>query len=179
MTIINTSRMRPVSELRTGMSEVVLDLVELATEASQYVLSHKWCAGIKSLYFDRGFPKVAVFLANIEPALGADPQVWVIVGDVSPLYIDTEDCENRAEALAGYILAYYELLSRYRQREILVDVPPILTRESLLPIELNDEVARILRSRLRFIRDMIEELWNDEIRYNIKDLDEENVTRYM
>ena len=131
--MISTSKMTPEARLRKGNSEVGLDLKDLAVEAREFLLSHEWCARVKSLHYDRGFPKVAVFLADIEPMHEADPQVWVVVGDVPPLYLDTLDHKNGAEALAEYVLVFTWMLALYEAGKPLDDVPPLLTRESLVP----------------------------------------------
>src|SRR5687768_16102646 len=88
----------PVSELRQSLPEEADDLLLLADEAERFLMGHKWCRRVESMVFDRGFKHCALFLATIEP-VGADPTLWVIVGDVPPAYIDTETCPTAVEAL--------------------------------------------------------------------------------
>jgi hypothetical protein len=147
-----------------------LDLLILAAEARAFLLSKKWCGGIEAIYFDRGFSHVAVFLAEVQPLHGADPQVWVIVGDIPPAYMDTYYCLNGAEALAGYVGAFSALLDAYETGDPLTDEIPLLQRASLAPLALNDDLAARLRSRLRIIDKMVEE-WKDEIRTEVLDLE--------
>jgi len=173
--MIDTTAMLPKGALRAGMSEVGLDLNELAVEATDFLNSQSWCAEVNSIYYDRGFPKVAVFLANVEPRGDADSQVWVIVGDVPPLYLDCVDHRNGAEALAGYVLVFTWLIALYAKGEPLDDTPPLLARGSLTPLELSDELADNLRSKLVLIRNMIFELWSLEMQCDISDLDEETI----
>ena len=168
--MISSARLIPDFDLQSGESEVGLDLVELAAEAREYLLAHDWCEEVESLFYDRGFPKVAVFLANIVPMGSADSQLWVIVGDVPPLYIDTVDYENGAEALAGYLIVFLHAIMLFRTDQPLDDVPPILTRGSLVEMSFDDEVAKMLSGRLTAIRKMLLELWSDEIRFDISEL---------
>lgn len=179
MEMIDVYKMIPESELLSGDSEVGLDLVELALEARKFLSAHSWCGGIKSIRYDRGFPKVAVFYSEIEPLRGADPDCWVIVGDVPPLYIDTIGHSNGAEALAGYILVYFCMLALYKRGEPLDEEPPVYERGSLTALTMDDELAAMLGSRLKFIRDRILEFWPDEIRYDISDIDESHVDQYL
>jgi hypothetical protein len=45
-----------------------------------------------------------VFRAEAEPAaLDVDRDVWVVVGDLAPLYLVTDDIETPQEALGAYI----------------------------------------------------------------------------
>jgi len=161
--MIDISRMTPVNLLTSDTSEVGLDIADLAVEARDYLLAHDWCVDVRGLYFDRGFPNVAVFFADVEPSGDADPQIWVIVGDVPPLYIDTVDQHNGAEALAGYVVVLTDLIDFFNQGQSLSGMPPLLTRRSLEPLILNSELANMLSSRLALIAKTTLSLWKNEI----------------
>ena len=46
---------------------------------------------------------LGVFLVDIVPGEGADPTVWVIVGDVPPAYVVHEPGDSWQDALRGYV----------------------------------------------------------------------------
>lgn len=153
--------------LKQGDSEVGLGLVDLALEACEFLLAHDWCGLVDRLYFDRGFPKVAVFYAEITPLRNADPAYWVIVGDVPPIYIDTIGSKNGAEALETYVMIFDDLLSAYTNGESLEGHPPLLSQESFIPLQMTRKLADMLSSRLEFIERMIVELWDEEVRFDL------------
>jgi hypothetical protein len=162
--------MLPEHRLTGGDSEVGLDLLSLADDVRRFLLLHSWCTGIRALYYDRGFPKVAVFLANIDSNGLADPQVWVIVGDVPPMYLDTMDQINGAEALLAYTFVYRTLLDAYSRNEPLTNLPPLVTSRSFHEMILNADVVKMLTSRLEFIEKLVDEYWSGEVRDELKEI---------
>jgi hypothetical protein len=76
----------------------------MLVEATNYITSHRWCRGIKASYFGFGVGGiVAVFLFEIVPGPGADEFVWVVVGDLPPLYITSEGNPTPCAAMNGYV----------------------------------------------------------------------------
>src|ERR1700733_14275872 len=73
--------------------------------ARRYLLSQKWCFGIRSMYFGAGIGGVvAVFLAELDqPASGVDQWLWVVVGDVPPAYMVLDVCPTPIVALEAYV----------------------------------------------------------------------------
>jgi hypothetical protein len=169
--MIDKSRMIPVELLGRGESEVGIELIELSEEARGFLLAQRWCASVRHIFYDRGFPKMAVFFAEIEPLENADPRVWVIVGDIPPLYLDTEDHQNGAEALLGYWLAFAWMIELYNRGLPLEECPPLLTRYSLEPLKLNRDLTKQIGSHLPYIRQTTLELFGGEIRLKLKGVD--------
>jgi hypothetical protein len=72
--------------------------------AREFLLSHKWCEAVQDVYFGIAVPGVVfVGLADIAPLGKADSQLWVLVGDVPPAYLVTDDLPNPALALQAYL----------------------------------------------------------------------------
>jgi len=81
-------------------------LFEAMTEAARgFVESFDWCRGIREEYIGIAVPGiVGVYLFRIGPTdPGVDEWIWVIVGDLPPAYITTDEAPNPAAALDGYI----------------------------------------------------------------------------
>ena len=99
----------------------------------------------------------------------------MVVGDIPALYLDTGDHVNGAEALFGYWLVFQWMVELYNQGLPLDQCPLLFVRCSLEPLELNDDLAKLLGSHLPFIRRTTLELFGDEIRGELKAVDEISV----
>lgn len=152
-----------VSKLASSNIEESAELLELASEARAFLLAHKWCKEVREGFFDRGFSKVAVFLFQIDPAPPADPEVWVIVGDLPPAYIDTQTCPNGAAALDGYVGAVREWAEAVLSRQGTHGLIPIVKRGSLEPLQPSADLAQLLLARMDFIDRELLAGWADEL----------------
>ncbi len=129
-------------------------------EAEDYLLAFKWCKKIEESYFGLGVGGVvAVFLFKIVPGrVDVDEWIWVVVGDLPPAYITTDDAPNAACALDGYIGAMLEwveavLAGRSVEKTIPVNAAP--TRENALA----------LRSRLAFLdKEILGKYYSGDVR---------------
>ena len=93
---------------QSGLEET-FELQKMASEAEAFLLSQDWCKSILNGYLDRGWAGIlAVFYFEIIPTtINADNNVWIIVGDLPPAYIDTKSCPNGATAIDGYVGAMW------------------------------------------------------------------------
>ena len=78
----------PIAEMLGDDEEETALLQTAYREARAFLLSHKWCFGIREMSFGAGLGRVvSVFLAQLDPIpTGVDEWLWVIVGDVPPAY---------------------------------------------------------------------------------------------
>ena len=124
----------PLEQMRGDDEEDTRLLSEMAERASQFVCSFAWCSRVVRGWFGSGVGGVvAVFLFEIVPtAKDVDTFLWVVVGDVPPAYLVTDDSKTPREALRAYVEEMREWVDAVRsggQRDdvIPVNVPP--TRE--------------------------------------------------
>jgi hypothetical protein len=121
-------------------------LKEMLTEASKYLASFSWCGQIQKTYFGLGVGGiVAVFLFRLRPSEpDVDEWLWVVVGDVPPAYLVTEDAPNPACALKVYI----DLM-----REWVKAVQEGRPTDELIPVNVDptEEWANQLAGRLDFL----------------------------
>lgn len=137
----------PIAELKGENEEETLELSAMFERAQSYLAAFKWCLGIEESYFGFGYAGiVAVFLFRINPA-GADIDdwLWVVVGDVPPAYLVTENNLTPDLALDRYI---YEM---NRWAKAVKDGSPI---EGLIPVSAppTQETAEALEPRLRALK---------------------------
>jgi hypothetical protein len=119
-------------------------------EARTFVTSFRWCRCLKKISFGLGVGGiVAVFLAKIEPAeADVDDELWVVVGDVPPAYLVTEESPDPKAALRAYIAEMRRWIRAVRAGRS--------TRE-LIPVNApaTREMAKRLEIRLDFLEQKV------------------------
>jgi hypothetical protein len=143
--------MIPEDLLLTSDREEPAELTELAKEARAYLEYHTWCKGVEKIDFALGFSKVAVFHCRIKPRPGEGQDLFVIVGDIPPLYLDLEDAPTAHEALEMYVDIMIALCDTYEDGESLDEYPPLRERGSWRVLEPNNVMIKALRGRMSFI----------------------------
>ncbi len=133
------------------------ELADLGREATDFLQWHRWCRSIKQGYLNCGWPGIlAVFYFEIEPAWdGVDASLWVIVGDIPPAYLDLVNCPDAASALDEYLYAMQEWVDHVQAGKSVAELIPVYQRVSLERLKPSAEFAKMLQSRLEFIRTKI------------------------
>jgi hypothetical protein len=147
---VDMSKVTPAALMRGEDEEETAGLKELLDEATAYLNGFRFHRGIKGAYLGMGVAKIlGVFLFEITPAReDVDDKLWVVVGDLPPAYITTEESPNPATALDSYIGAMEEWVEAARAGRSV---------EGLIPVNVppTAENAARLESRLRFLDEKI------------------------
>jgi hypothetical protein len=136
-----------VEKIVGGDEEDTRLLKSMAAEAEKYLSSFSWCRSVEARYFGYGIGDIlSIFLFRITPAMcGFDSWFWVVVGDIPPAHLVTDECQTPSQALTAYI---YEMTRWVKLAE--------KSRESrdVIPVNVpaTPKWARELGSRLEFIR---------------------------
>ena len=155
---VDTSRLKPFTAMRRSKDDNDLSPYSLAQQALWFLVCHEWCASVRHGYAGMVYEGIlGVFFFEIEPLRNADPEVWVIVGDLPPAYIACDDCPNAAAALDGYCGAMSEWVQAVRQKKPVDDLIPV----NAPPTE---EYADLLERRLRFIYEEILPEYEDDLK---------------
>jgi hypothetical protein len=121
-------------------------LRQMDQAAKSFLISFDWCNGVRRSYFGDGVGGIiAAYLIEISPARsGIDEWLWVVVGDVPPAYLVTDEIEDAAKAIQVYV----ELM-----REWIDAVERGLPVDSLIPVNAppTQETAISLKTRLNTI----------------------------
>ena len=128
-------------------------IIRLADEAGSYLAGHRWVASVRETYYGTGFDdRIGTFLFRIKPAEPEVPEwVWVVAGDLPPLYIGLEDAATATEALDGYVGAMQSWIDAVRAGRSVEEEAPVA-------VEPTRENADQLQSRLDFIeREFLED----------------------
>lgn len=154
--MIDTTGMQSEAELASSMDLEARELLELAAEAAAFLLAHRWCERVEAGFLARVWPGIlAVFLYRILPRGGADPELWVIVGDVPPAYIDVLECRTAQEALEAYTDRMLEWVEQAKASGPLDDCIPVYRRGSLQRVEPTPALIERLEGRMWFIRERL------------------------
>lgn len=159
---IDFTKVVPASDLKGDDEEDTRLLNAMLEEAENYILAQKkWCGGIKSKYFGLGVGEVvAVFLFEIIPKKqNVDDYVWIIVGDLPPLYITTENAPNPACALDAYLGAMekwvdFAIHGKYDKKCHPVPVEAEPTKEN----------GELLKKRIKFIDEEILNSYREDLK---------------
>ena len=119
---------------------------ELAEEAEGFLASHRWCKKVTEVRLAWATAGVlGVFQIDLIPASpGVDSTLWVVVGDIPPAYLVTDDAPTWRDALRGYVAEMSRWVHAVRHGLPLDDVIPV-------EAETTPEHAEMLASRLAFI----------------------------
>jgi hypothetical protein len=146
MSQIELAKLIPIERMVGEDEQETAEFQELYARAQKYIGSFKWCIDIRNAYFGLGVAYiVGVFYFEITPASSAvDSALWVIVGDIPPAYLVTDDAPNAACALDGYIVEMRRWVAAVTAGKPVTDVIPVNAPPTM-------ENAKMLESRLGYL----------------------------
>jgi hypothetical protein len=123
----DVSRLTPVDSMRGEDDSETRDFQRLHRKAEDFLGSFAWCCGIKAARFGFGVSNiVAVFLFEIHPLRpDVDDLLWVVVGDIPPAYLVTDDAPDPAAALGAYIREMRRWVEAVRSGTAVTDLIPV------------------------------------------------------
>ena len=139
----------PTAQIFGGDEEDTRLLRAMASEAQEYIQSFSWCKSIREAYFGDGYGGiVALFFFRIEPSKAdVDEWLWVVVGDLPPAYLVTDQSKTPSQALEGYIDEMSKWVKLAKQGRSSKKVIPVNAPATL-------EDAEALEGRLKFLREV-------------------------
>ncbi len=142
-----------LEEVQNSSLEDRKEILEMFTESTAYMLSHFWCSAVENVRYGGGFAQVGVFFLLAITEIGP-VEYWVIVGDLPPLYLDTNDdqIDTAAEALDMYTYAMDIWVEKWSGVDSKWKVPPVVSRREFKPVQPTKQNVEKLRSRLEFLR---------------------------
>lgn len=154
MTAIDFSGLTPADVFSEEDEEEQRYYEALIADAKAWLSSFEWCRGIREAYVGIAVGGVVgVFLCRIEPASPVvDEWLWVVVGDLPPAYLVTDDAPTPADALEAYCWLMQEWVDAVYAGDPLDDLIPV----DAAPTR---EHADMLKSRLEFLRTKIVPDW--------------------
>jgi hypothetical protein len=144
---IPVSGVVPLEQMRGDDETDTVLLRQMSVLAKAYLEQSDWCSAVERGYWGGGVGKIfSVFLFEIEPkTAGVDQCLWVIVGDIPPLHLVTDQCRSPKQAANMYLALMTEWVVLAREGRTSSDLPPT-------GVEATPERAEELERRLAFIR---------------------------
>ncbi|MFC1750739.1 hypothetical protein ACFL2V_18265 [Pseudomonadota bacterium] len=143
---IDFSKVIEWSDFTKTHQEDVDEAKGMYQEAKNFLEFYDWCLDVNQSYIGILHPGIlGVFLFRISPSNeNVDEWIWVLVGDIPPAYLTTEECPNPACALDGYIGAMEEWVDAVEKEK------PI---DKLIPVNVaaTKENGERLKKRLAFL----------------------------
>ncbi len=124
---VDLSQLVPCERMHGDDDEDTALLKDMLVEARRYMSSYSWCERIDRCHFGLGVGGVvAVFLFEITPASDeVDSMFWVVVGDVPPAYLVTDELKEPRVALRAYVDEMRAWIEAVRKGDSLDEVIPV------------------------------------------------------
>lgn len=128
----------------------IKDIEKLAEMATEYLKAQTWCEQIlKQFYCATWNDLFGIFYFEIAPStINVDKNVWIVVGDVPPAYIDIESAQNECEVIESYIYIMRNWVDAVENNGNIANCFPI----NVPPTR---EFSEMLKIRLTLIEDEI------------------------
>lgn len=155
--MISTQNMTKVEDIPSSTLNSRKDLAEMAKEAAEFLQWHRWCKAVQQGYLVQGWVGIlGIFYFEIVPTSAAvDDALWVIVGDIPPAYIDCLGSPNAVSALEDYLYSMQEWVDHVRAKHSVGNLIPVYRRHSFVRVDPSPDYAKLLETRLQFIRDNV------------------------
>jgi hypothetical protein len=141
-----------------GEDETDRALIEEMLETARgFLEGFRWCRRVRETFVGQAIGRVVgVFLFRIDPAReDVDEWLWVIVGDLPPAYLVTDEASTPVAALKTYIELVEEWVEAVEQGTPVDDLIPVATAGGRELVDVTPETARMLKSRLDFLKESI------------------------
>jgi hypothetical protein len=140
------SRVTALSEMMGDSDADTKLLQRMAEDAQSFIVTFDWCTSIRNIYFGCGVGGVVgVFLCHIVPARKeVDEYLWLVVGDLPPAYLVTDESRTPSEALQTYIALMREWVAAAESGGSVDELIPVNVTPSI-------KMALKLKKRLDFL----------------------------
>lgn len=138
-------------EAMQGEDQADTELLRTSLDVAQsFLLSQKWCFGLGDIYFGDGIGGiVSIFLMEIDPVfVGIDQWLWVIVGDLPPVYLVIDQSPTPIEALRAYIAEMRRWVALAHENKASPDVIPVNKPAT-------SKYAELLESKLNALEEIV------------------------
>ena len=134
----------------TSKTEFYRELVKVHDEAIAYMMGFAWCKKIISsyVYINLG-TTLCIFLFKIENSASSDDDyLWVIVGDIPPMYLDIHGPKTTKQVLEDYVHLAEGWIDNVKTGKSVKNCYPFIAEPTV-------EMAEMLEKRKSFMKDTL------------------------
>jgi hypothetical protein len=134
----------------TNKIEFQTEVIKEYKEAAEYLLGFPWCWKIVNaqLYLNLG-STLCIFLFEIEnSASSEDNYLWVVVGDIPPMYLDIHGPKSTKEVLEDYVRLAEDWIFHVKSGKSIENCYPFNAALTL-------EMAELLEERTVFMKNTL------------------------
>jgi hypothetical protein len=127
--------------------EFYTEVIALYLEAEKYLLSFIWCKKIEGCFLYTNIGRVfCIFNFEIEnSASSEDNFLWVIVGDIPPMYLDVFGANTTVEVVKLYIELAEDWINQIKKGLSVEECYPFNAQPTV-------ELAELLEKKISFMR---------------------------
>jgi hypothetical protein len=131
----------------TPSLEFYSEVVPLAEESKRYLIRQDWCQGVKNGWLFTNLGKVlCIFLFEVDNTQSPeDNLLWVIVGDLPPMYLDTNSVLDNREVIEVYIQLVIDWIDHLDSGKPLDECFPLEAERSAGSIQMLKERMTLLQ----------------------------------
>lgn len=136
--------------LVTVKTEFYHELAKVYEEAKVYLLGFAWCHKIieSSIYLNLG-STLCIFVFEIEnSASNDDNYLWVIAGDIPPMYLDTHGAKTTTQVVEDYIRLAEDWINHVKLGKSIKNCYPFKAKPTI-------EMAALLEKRTSFMKNTL------------------------
>lgn len=124
---VDRTQLTPEHQVTGEDEEETRQLRALLSQARHFVNEFPWCRSVRDVFLGVGVDGiVAIVLVQIEPASqDIDEWLWIVVGDLPPLYLVTDQSPTPAAALRTYIGLCHDWVDAVKKGQSVDDFAPI------------------------------------------------------
>ncbi|WPU92462.1 hypothetical protein SNE25_24345 [Mucilaginibacter sabulilitoris] len=134
----------------TVKTDFYQELIKAHEEASLYLLAFAWCRKIvhSDVYLNLG-STLCIFVFQIENSASTDDNnLWVIVGDIPPMYLDTYGPQTTKHVLEDYIRLAEDWIDHVKDGKSINNCYPFKAEPTI-------EMATLLEKRVSFMKNTL------------------------
>ena len=126
------------------------EVVDIQKEAENYLLSFYWCREVRNCFLYTNIGRVfCIFLFEIiNSSSPKDNFVWVIVGDIPPMYLDTFGPKSTVEVTELYIDLAEDWIACIKEGSSIDECYPFNAEPTL-------ELAELLEKKISFMKNNV------------------------
>jgi hypothetical protein len=134
----------------TANTEFYTEVVQAYEEATEYLAGFTWCKKIinSDIYLNLG-STLCIFLFRIENiASRENDHLWIIVGDIPPMYLDVFGPKTTKQVLEDYIRLAEDWIEHVKLGNSVDNCYPFIAKPTL-------EMATMLEKRTSFMKNTL------------------------